>query len=113
MSASTLHISPDQLCVGLYIHLDLSWWEHDFAFSHFKIKDEGQIQALRALGLKQLRYDPARSDCPPLPLPTDTPTEGRRGRLVTDDRDTHGHEFDAQGSDEEPEAGPGGTGGGA
>lgn len=73
MSASTLHISPDQLCVGLYIHLDLSWWEHDFAFSHFKIKDEGQIQALRALGLKQLRYDPARSDCPPLPLPTDTP----------------------------------------
>ena len=55
MSASTLHISPDQLCVGLYIHLDLSWWEHDFAFSHFKIKDEGQIQALRALGLKQLR----------------------------------------------------------
>ena len=71
MSASTLHISPDQLCVGLYIHLDLSWWEHDFAFSHFKIKDEGQIQALRALGLKQLRYDPARSDCPPLPLPTD------------------------------------------
>lgn len=73
MSASTLHISPDQLCVGLYIHLDLSWWEHDFAFSHFKIKDEGQIQALRALSLKQLRYDPARSDCPPLPLPTDTP----------------------------------------
>lgn len=73
MSASTLHISPDQLCVGLYIHLDLSWWEHDFAFSHFKIKDEGQILALRALGLKQLRYDPARSDCPPLPLPTDPP----------------------------------------
>lgn len=73
MSASTLHISPDQLCVGLYIHLDLSWWEHDFAFSHFKIKDEGQIQSLRALGLKQLRYEPARSDCPPLPLPNDTP----------------------------------------
>ena len=65
MSASTLHISPDQLCVGLYIHLDLSWWEHDFAFSHFKIKDEGQIQALRALGLKQLRYDPARSEALP------------------------------------------------
>ena len=71
MSASTLHISPDQLCVALYTPLDLSWWEHDFAFSHFKTKDEGQIQALRALGHKQLRYDPARSDCPPLPLPTD------------------------------------------
>lgn len=68
MPASTLHISPEQLCVGLYIHLDLSWWEHDFTFSHFKIKDEKQIQALRALGLKQLRYEPARSNCEPLEL---------------------------------------------
>ena len=48
------------------MHLDLSWWEHDFAFSNFKIKDEGQIKALRALGLERLRYDPARSDCLPL-----------------------------------------------
>jgi len=61
---------------------------------------------------KILRADLVR-DCPANGVSTDTPTEGRRGRLVTDDRDTHGHEFDAQGSDEEPEAGPGGTGGGA
>jgi len=73
MPASTLFISPDQLCVGLYIHLDLSWWEHDFAFSHFKIKDQGQIQALRALGHEQLRYEPARSDCAPLPLQPEPP----------------------------------------
>lgn len=73
MSASTLHISPDQLCVGLYIHLDLSWWEHNFTFSQFKIKDEKQIQALRALGLKQLRYEPARSDCEPLELTETAP----------------------------------------
>ncbi|MFG0381018.1 HD-GYP domain-containing protein [Pseudomonas sp. zbq_18] len=72
MSASTLSISPDQLCVGLYIHLDLSWWEHNFTFSQFKIKDEKQIQALRALGLKQLRYEPARSDCEPLALTAET-----------------------------------------
>ncbi|MGE8496611.1 MAG: HD-GYP domain-containing protein [Pseudomonas sp.] len=68
MPATTPYITPDQLCVGLYIQLELGWWEHDFTFSNFKIKDEGQIQALRALGLKRLRYDPKRSDCPPLPL---------------------------------------------
>jgi putative nucleotidyltransferase with HDIG domain len=68
MPAVTKLISPDQLCVGLYIHLDLSWWEHNFAFSSFKIKDEGQLQALRGLGLSQLRYEPARSDCQPLAL---------------------------------------------
>ncbi|PYC29516.1 phosphohydrolase [Aquipseudomonas alcaligenes] len=73
MPAATLYITPDQLCVGLYVHLDLSWWEHNFAFSSFKIKDAAQLQALRALGLKQLRYEPARSDCAPLPLaPLDT-----------------------------------------
>jgi hypothetical protein len=66
MPASSAYISPDQLCVGLYIQLELAWWEHNFAFSNFKIKDESQIKALRALGVERLRYDPARSDCEPL-----------------------------------------------
>lgn len=68
MPANLPYILPEQLCVGLYIQLDLSWWEHSFAFSNFKIKDDGQLKQLRALGLKRLRYDPARSDCAPLPL---------------------------------------------
>jgi putative nucleotidyltransferase with HDIG domain len=75
MPATTISISPEQLCVGLYVHLDLSWWEHNFAFSSFKIKDEGQLQALRDLGLSQLRYEPARSDCQPLPLQPAEPQE--------------------------------------
>ncbi len=74
MPTTTVPISPEQLCVGLYVHLDLSWWEHDFTFSSFKIRDEHQLQALRDLGLEQLRYEPARSDCDPLPLP---PPEAR------------------------------------
>lgn len=75
MPATTISISPEQLCVGLYVHLDLSWWEHNFAFSSFKIKDEGQLQALRDLGLAQLRYEPARSDCQPLALQPAEPQE--------------------------------------
>ncbi|TIH10031.1 HD-GYP domain-containing protein [Pseudomonas leptonychotis] len=69
MPAASVYISPEQLCIGLYIQLELAWWEHNFAFSNFKIKDEGQIKALRALGLERLRYDPARSDVPPLSAP--------------------------------------------
>ncbi|MDD0842908.1 HD-GYP domain-containing protein [Pseudomonas sp. Gutcm_11s] len=78
MPATTLLISPEQLCVGLYVHLDLSWWEHNFAFSSFKIKDDNQLQALLELGLAQLRYEPARSDCEPLAVatePTQAPAE--------------------------------------
>ena len=58
-------ITPDQLRVGLYIHLDLGWMDHPFTFSNFKIRNEGQIAQIKALGLKQLRYDPLRSDCEP------------------------------------------------
>ncbi|UGQ46948.1 HD-GYP domain-containing protein [Massilia endophytica] len=61
------HISVDQLQVGLYIHLDLKWFEHPFAFSHFKIKTEEQLRTIQGLGLKTVRYDPALSDVSPAP----------------------------------------------
>ncbi|WP_271409522.1 HD-GYP domain-containing protein [Pseudomonas sp. Q1-7] len=73
MPPEARYIHPDQLCIGLYIQLELGWWEHDFAFSNFKVKDEAQIRALKALGVERLRYDPARSDCAPLPLDTPPP----------------------------------------
>lgn len=72
-AAPSLYIVPEQLCIGLYVQLDLGWWEHDFTFSSFKIKDEAQLQALHKLGLQRLRYDPARSDCAPLPLQPSEP----------------------------------------
>lgn len=68
------YITPDQLCVGLYVHLDLGWMDHPFAFNNFKIKDAKQIEEIRALGLKQIRYDPLRSDCAPLPEAASAPT---------------------------------------
>lgn len=61
------YITPDQLRVGLYIHLDISWLEHPFSFNSFKIKSEDQIKTLRALKLKRIRYEPERSDTPPYP----------------------------------------------
>ncbi|MFT3859359.1 MAG: DUF3391 domain-containing protein [Aquabacterium sp.] len=63
--ASAPFVTPEQLCVGLYIHLDLAWTEHPFTFSSFKIKSQEQIATLRALGLTRIRYNPERSDCAP------------------------------------------------
>ena len=61
------YVSMDQLQLGLYVYLDLKWFEHPFAFSHFKIKSDDQIKTLRTLGLKQIRYSPELSDAAPPP----------------------------------------------
>lgn len=68
------YITPEQLCIGLFVHLDLSWTQHPFTFSSFKIKSLDQIATIQSLGLTQVRYSPEKSDGPPLPLPpADTP----------------------------------------
>ena len=66
------YVTMDQLRIGLYVHLDLKWFEHPFAFNNFKIKDEEQIQIIRSLGLPKVRYDPARSDARPQPAQSDS-----------------------------------------
>ncbi len=60
-----LYLTMDQLKIGLYVYLDLKWFEHPFAFNNFKIKDEEQINIIKSLGLKKVRYEPARSDLKP------------------------------------------------
>ncbi|WP_394777831.1 HD-GYP domain-containing protein [Undibacterium sp.] len=66
-SLITKNISVEQLCIGLYVHLDVGWLNHSFARNSFKIKTDKQIAAIRQLGLKTVRVEPARSDCRPLP----------------------------------------------
>lgn len=65
--ADTLTIPIDQVQIGLYIHLDLKWFQHPFAFSHFKVKTEDQLRTLRGLGIDTVRVDPSLSD---VPVPT-------------------------------------------
>lgn len=67
LSDNTFYLSPEQLRVGLYVHLDLHWMEHPFTFSSFKIKNQGQIDTIRELGLARIRFDPTKSDAKPLP----------------------------------------------
>ena len=65
--ADTVTIPIDQVQIGLYVYLDLKWFQHPFAFSHFKVKTEDQLRILRGLGLVTVRVDPALSD---VPVPT-------------------------------------------
>jgi putative nucleotidyltransferase with HDIG domain len=60
------YVTPEQLCIGLYVHLDLSWSRHPFTFSSFKIKNERQLATIQGLGLSRVRFSPERSDCAPL-----------------------------------------------
>lgn len=63
-------VTPDQLCVGVFVHIDLPWFSHPFSFNSFKIRNAEQLATLRKLGVKHFRYDPDRSDVQPAGLAT-------------------------------------------
>jgi HD-GYP domain-containing protein (c-di-GMP phosphodiesterase class II) len=72
-------IRMDQLCIGLHIKLD-SWLGHPFLLSNFKIKNQGQIDALRSMGLTEIEYFPKTSVSKPVapaaaPAATPAPAE--------------------------------------
>ena len=59
------YVGVEQLEVGMYVYIDLKWFQHPFAFNNFKIKDAEQIATICGLGLKRVRFDPSRSDSKP------------------------------------------------
>ena len=58
-------IDVDALCVGMFVHLGLSWMSHPFPLGSFKISNADQIATIRSLGLTRLRWNPAQSDVVP------------------------------------------------
>jgi len=66
-------IDVDELRVGMFIHLDLSWMQHPFPVGSFRITHAQQIDKIRGLGLKQLRWSPEKSElaAPPAPAAQD------------------------------------------
>jgi putative nucleotidyltransferase with HDIG domain len=52
----------DDLRVGVYIHLESGWLSHPFPRSSFRISSIEQIETLRGLGLKRVRWSPRDSD---------------------------------------------------
>jgi putative nucleotidyltransferase with HDIG domain len=62
MADNTKLIAIDQVCIGMFIKLDLSWFQHSFPMSSFKITNEQQIKELKALKLKHIRYVPEKTE---------------------------------------------------
>ncbi len=77
----------DQLRVGLYVHLDLKWFEHPFAFSHFKIKSEDQVKIIRSLGLVSVRCSPELSDTG-VPSPANAPKPAAQASEIAPEPDS-------------------------
>jgi HD-GYP domain-containing protein (c-di-GMP phosphodiesterase class II) len=65
-------VTPQELRVGMFVHLDLGWMRHPFPLSSFRIVSPDQIETIRSLGLKQLRWVPDKSelDLPPVQAPS-------------------------------------------
>jgi len=65
-------IGVEELRVGMFIHLDLGWMAHPFPVGSFRIANAQQIEKIRGLGLKQLRWSPEKSElAPPSPAHAD------------------------------------------
>jgi putative nucleotidyltransferase with HDIG domain len=62
MSDDSQLIAIEQVKIGMFIKLDLSWFEHSFSMNSFKITNQQQLNELRALNLKHIRYIPSKSD---------------------------------------------------
>ncbi len=62
-------IDINELRIGLYVELELGWMSHPFPTGSFKITSPRQIETIRGLGLKQVRYVPSKSDLQPQDLP--------------------------------------------
>ncbi len=84
MDPSDAYVTPEELRIGLYIDLELGWMAHPFPKGSFKISTQRQIETLRSLGLKRVRYIPARSD-PPAPTEPATETAAAAGVRPTPD----------------------------
>lgn len=66
-------VEPEQLAIGMFVILDLSWLQHPFSFGSFLIQSDDQLATLRGLGLGRIRIDPARGKGPVLPVDAEPP----------------------------------------
>ena len=54
-------IDVQALRVGMFVHLDVGWMSHPFPLSSFRITSSSQLEKIRALGLKRVRWSPPDS----------------------------------------------------
>lgn len=79
----TSTVAVGDLRVGMYIHLDGGWLSHPFPLSAFRITSNEEIATIRSLGLREVRWVPAKSDLGPVatepaPTPVDEATSAEQ-----------------------------------
>jgi putative nucleotidyltransferase with HDIG domain len=52
----------NDLRIGMFVELDVEWFDHPFLIGSFKIKSDQQIKTLRQSGLQRIRVNRNRSD---------------------------------------------------
>jgi HD-GYP domain-containing protein (c-di-GMP phosphodiesterase class II) len=62
LPADLLAKKPDELTVGMYVHLNCSWFKHPFPKNTFKISSQDQLTTIRSLGLSSVLVDPRQSN---------------------------------------------------
>ena len=62
MSSNLVRISIQNLQLGHYVHLELSWIDHPFSLNKFKLTTPDQLATLRGLRLQNLLVDLSKSD---------------------------------------------------
>jgi HD-GYP domain-containing protein (c-di-GMP phosphodiesterase class II) len=55
-------VDLQDLRIGLFVELEMGWMAHPFPTGSFKISTQKQIETIRGLGLKRVRFVPAKSD---------------------------------------------------
>ena len=58
----SLFIDVQDICIGMYVQLDIGWLRHPFPVSSFRVTSQEQIDVLQSLGLDTIRCIPAKSD---------------------------------------------------
>lgn len=66
-------IEIHQLRTGMFVELEVGWMSHPFPKGSFKISTDKQIEIIRGLGLKRVRYVPEKSDSPSPPADAELP----------------------------------------
>lgn len=77
---AAIKLTVDRIQPGLHIRLPLKWNDHPFLLNSFKIKDQGQVEMIRHLGVKFVYFNPEQSDSLPLPVNQD-----REDKVKSDD----------------------------
>ncbi|HJV25582.1 MAG TPA: HD domain-containing phosphohydrolase [Aromatoleum sp.] len=59
-SAEAVYVDIQELSIGMFVILELSWLQHPFTFNSFVVRTEEQLATIRSLGLTKVRIDPRR-----------------------------------------------------